>query len=441
VELRMSRKERERLRVMAVLAEGRLRQREAARLLRLSERQVRRIVCRYRAEGDGGLVHRGRGRPSNRRLSQQTRQRALGEVKRQYRDFGPTLAAEKLQELQGLVVSRETLRQWLMAEGLWQPRRPVRQVHLWRPRRASFGELVQMDTSEHAWLEGRGEAEPVLVSMIDDATGRQLKRFFPRDTTQANLEVLGLWLRHYGRPAAIYADGDSIFRVNGRDATEAEARAGLRPETQFGRALRELGIAYIAASSPQAKGRVERSFQTDQDRLVKELRLRGLSTIAQGNAYVDGEYVAMLNRRFTVAATSGVDAHQSLVGYDLGAILSVQARRTVANDYTVRHGGRRYQIERRSITGGLRGGRVVLEERLDGSLRLRFRERYLHFSEVEPVAPRPPAWSELGVAGASAPPPVAAATATRRPAPDHPWRKPFNRTLLSCGKPDISTLR
>jgi transposase len=437
----MSRKERERLRVLAVLVEGRLRQREAARRLRLSERQVRRMVCRYRAEGDAGLVHRGRGRPSNRRLPQGTRQRALEEVQRQYRDFGPTLAAEKLRERDGVRVSRETLRQWMMEAGLWQRRRPARQVHLWRQRRPSFGELVQMDTSEHAWLEGRGQGEPVLVSMIDDATGRQVKRFFPQDTTAANLEVLGLWLRRYGRPLAIYADGDSIFRVNQRPATEEEARAGLRPETQFGRALRQLGISSIGASSPQAKGRVERSFQTDQDRLVKELRLRGIATIEEANAYLEGEYLALVNRRFTVAAASGVDAHRPLGDYALGAILSVQTKRTVANDYTVRHGGRRYQIERRSISGGLRGGRVVVEERLDGSLRLRFRERYLRFCAVESVAPRPRPWSELGVAGACAPPPVAAAPATYRPPADHPWRKPCNRTLLSCGKPDISTLR
>ena len=299
----MSRKERERLRVMVVLEERRLRQREAAGRLGLSERQVRRILRRYRAEGDAGLVHRGRGRPSNRRLPQETRQRALEAVQEHYRDFGPTLAAEKLQEREGIRVSRETLRQWMIEEKLWQCRRPVhRRVHLWRPRRPAFGELVQMDTSEHAWLEGRGEGEPVLVSMIDDATGRQVKRFFPKDTTPANLEVLGLWLRRYGRPLAIYADGDSIFRVPSRAATAEEARQGLRPQTQFGRALRELGITFIGASSPQAKGRVERSFQTDQDRLVKELRLRDIATIAQANAYLEEEYLALLNRRFTVAA-------------------------------------------------------------------------------------------------------------------------------------------
>ncbi|MGB2975622.1 MAG: helix-turn-helix domain-containing protein, partial [Phycisphaerae bacterium] len=202
----MSRKERDRLKVMAALAQRRMRQKEASRLLRLSERQARRILARYRTEGDAGLVHRARGRPSNRRVPETLRRRVMGRVVRQYRDFGPTFAAEKLQERDGLRVSRETLRGWMVAEGLWTPRRPRREVHLWRPRRPSFGELVQMDTSEHAWFEGRGEAEPVLVKMIDDATSRTVLRFFPADTTEANLEVLGRWVRRHGRPLAIYAD-------------------------------------------------------------------------------------------------------------------------------------------------------------------------------------------------------------------------------------------
>jgi len=207
--------------------------------------------------------------------------------------------------------------------------------------------------------------------------------------------------------------------------------------------LRDLGIAYIPAGSPQAKGRVERSFQTDQDRLVKELRLRGISTLEGANAYLEAEYVPMLNRRFTVAAASTVDAHRPLNGHDLGAILSVQTVRTVAKDYTVRHGGRRYQIQRRSITGGLRGGRVIVEERLDGSLRLRFRGRYLRWHEVAAAAPNPPTRQRRRGAGASTPPPVAPAPAPRRPAADHPWRQPFQkkRTFLLCGKEDISTLR
>ena len=451
MELRMSGKERERLKVVGALKERRLKQVEAARRLRLCERQVRRLLRRYEAEGDGGLVHRARGRPSNRRLPEALRRRVLAQVTRAYRDFGPTLAAEKLQERDGLAVSRETLRQWMTAEGLWKPRRPAREVHLWRPRRSSFGELVQMDTSEHAWFEGRGVAEPVLVSMIDDATNRQVKRFFAGDTTEANLETLGRWLRRHGRPLALYADRDSIFRVN-REPTRQEALVGREAETQFGRALRELGIEYIPAGSPQAKGRVERSFQTDQDRLVKELRLRGISDIPSANAYLDSEYVPMLNRRFAVPAAATVDAHRPLNGHDLGAILSVQTVRTVASDYTVRHGGRRYQVERRSITGGLRGGKVIVEERLDRSLRLRFRGRYLRWHEVTAAGPNAASTRRRGRRGAAAPElrggspassPRRPAAEPWRPPADHPWRQPFlkKRTFLSCGKPDISTLR
>jgi transposase len=442
MELRMSGKERDRLKVMAALAQRRMRQKEASRLLRLSERQTRRILARYRAEGDAGLVHRARGRPSNRRLPEALRRRVMGRVVRQYRGFGPTLAAEKLQERDGLRVSRETLRGWMVAEGVWTPRRPRVEAHLWRPRRPCFGELVQMDTSEHAWFEGRGEAEPVLVSMIDDATGRQRKRFFASDTTEANLAMLGVWLRRQGRPGAIYADRDSIFRVN-RPPSAEQALAGREAETQFGRALRELGIVYIPAGSPQAKGRVERSFQTDQDRLVKELRLRGLSDVEAANAYLEAEYVPQINARFAVPAASTVDAHRPVRGYDLGALLSVQTVRTVANDYTVRHGGRRYQVERRSIRGGLRGEKVIVEERLDGSRRLRFRDRYLRFHEVAPAAPKPtPRPPQPGV-GASGPPPGPPAPTPYRPPEDHPWRRPFKkkRTFLLCGKEDISTLR
>lgn len=439
----MSRKERDRLKVLAALAEGRLRQRQAAGLLGLSVRQVRRVLRRYEAEGDAGLVHRARGRPSNRRLPQALRRRAVARVRRHYRDFGPTLASEKLAERDGLVVSRETLRGWMREADLWKRRRPARQVHLWRPRRPSFGELVQIDTSEHAWLEGRAPAEPVLVSMIDDATGRQIKRFFPSDTTEANLQVLELWLRRHGRPVALYADRGSIFTVN-RPATGREARAGREPETQFGRALRELGIGYIPASSPQAKGRVERSFRTDQDRLVKELRLRRIATIEAANVYLETEYLPMLNRRFTQRPASSLDAHRPRKGYDLGAILSVQTVRTVANDYTVRHGGRRYQIQRRSVTGGLRGGTVVVEQRLDGSMKIRFRRRYLRYHEIAPRPTRRAASAGGRGRRTDATPelpegsPVAS---PRRPAPDHPWRRPFNRTVLSGTKPDISTLR
>jgi hypothetical protein len=439
-ELRMSGKERDRLKVMAALAEGRLKQVEAGRLLRLSVRQVRRLLRRYEREGDAGLVHRSRGRLSNRRISKPVRRRAVGLMRRHYADFGPTLAAEKLSERDGIEVSRETLRGWMVEAGLWTVRRRRVRHHTWRQRRACLGELVQMDTSEHAWFEGRGEAEPVLVTMIDDATSRVRMRFYPSDTTAANLDLLGRYLRRHGRPLALYVDRNSIFHVN-RPPSGQEALAGREAETQFGRALRQLGIENIPASSPQAKGRVERAFGTEQDRLVKELRLRGLSDIEAANAYLDAEYIPWRNRRFSVRPARSVNAHRPIRGYDLKAILSVQETRTVTNDYTVRYHGQVLQIQRRGIRAGLRKAKVLVEQRPDGSVKLRWQGRYLRYHRVLP-RPKTTTTTTTGTRETTKRRrDVAASRPTNKPAPDHPWRKPFNRTLSSCTKPDISTLR
>jgi hypothetical protein len=443
----MSAKERDRLKVMAALAEGRLKQVDAARLIKLTVRQVRRLEERYARQGDAGLVHQSRGRPSNRRTATATREEVLARVRADYADFGPTLASEKLAQRDRLSVSRETLRQWMVKEGLWEVRQRGQHVHLWRPRRSCAGELVQMDTSEHDWFEGRGEIEPVLITVIDDATGKTVSRFYPGDTTLANLDVIGRYVRRYGRALNTYADRKSLFKAR-RPPTRAEALAGLEPESQVARALRELGMPYIAAGSPQAKGRVERSFETDQDRLVKELRLAGIQTIEAANRFLEETYLPERRRRFAVRAASSVDAHRSATGYDLAAILSIQTRRTVANDYTVRHEGRRYQIERQSIRGGLRGSKVLVEERIDGSMRLRWQGRYLRFHALPEAAPPVRASSVTSTrrrrrgAASYELPRDSSAAAPRRPAADHPWREPFRkRTVLLCGKPDVSTLR
>jgi transposase len=440
----MSRKERDRLKVMGPLSEGRLKPKAAARLLGLSTRQVRRIQRRYEAEGDGGLVHRSRGRRSNRRLAEKVRRKALARLRRCYRGFGPTLAAEKLAERDGVAVSHETVRQWMMAEGLWKGR-PRGEAHRqWRPRRECFGELVQIDASPRAWLEGRGEAEPVLLTLIDDATGRRMRRFYEADGTAPTMDLVGRWLRKYGRMRALYGDKAGHLHVN-RPTTAAEARSGREPETQVGRALRELEIAYIAAHSPQAKGRVERSHGLDQDRLIKEMRLRGISTVEEANRFLEAEYTPMCNRRFTVAPASAVDAHRPLAGYDLAAILSVQEERGVGNDYTVQYAGQKWQIERQSLGGGLRRSRVIVERRLDGSVKLRWRGRYLKAHRIEVQRPAGPT-TEAGsgrVASDSGlrPPPDATRREPWKPAPDHPWRKSGQRTLLLCRKADVSTLR
>ena len=372
--IEMNRRERDRLKVLDGVIQGERSQKEAARLLRLTTRQVGRLVRRIEGSGDQGLIHRLRGRPSNRRLPAELQQKVLAEYQRCYAGFGPTLASEKLAE-QGLRISHDTLRRWLMAAGLWQGRRKRDQHRQRRARRECFGELVQMDTSIHDWLEGRGEAM-VLIAMIDDATGRIEAGFYAGETLEGHFDLLGRWLRKNGRPLALYADRDSIFEPQSR------GRPDYSGQTQFGRALEELGIERITAYSPQAKGRVERFFGTAQDRWVKEMRLAGVTTRAQANALLRRKLLVEFNRRFTVAAARRRNAHRDLGGeHCLSAILSVQARRVVDNDYTVRFQNRCFQLHPPAWPG-LRRGKVIVEQRLDGSLAIRFGERYLRFHEI-----------------------------------------------------------
>ncbi len=292
----LSQRERDILKVLAPVLLGQRTQVEAARLLDITPRHVRRLLRRIQDGGDAAIIHGLRGRPSNRQTDAHLRRRVLQEYRDHFHDFGPTLAREKLAQ-RGLDVSLETLRRWLVEEGLWEPR-PRRDTHRRRrPRRECFGELIQMDTSLHDWLEGRGESM-VLVNMIDDATSRIESGFYAGETVEAHFDLLGRWLRRRGRPKALYTDRDSIFEYQSKGRGDPE---GL---TQFGRALQELGIELILARSPQAKGRVERFFQTAQDRWVKELRLAGVTTREQANALVRGRLMPEFNRRFTVPAVS-----------------------------------------------------------------------------------------------------------------------------------------
>jgi transposase len=453
MELRMSRKERDRLKVMDQLAQGRITQQQAAERLGMSARQVRRLQGRYAAEGDRGLVHTLRGRPSNRRIDPAVRERAIELLRVKYHDFGPTLASEHLAQDDGIAASRETVRGWMRQGGLWAAQRKGRPHRRRRPRRACFGELVQMDTSTHDWLEGRGEP-CVLITMIDDATGRKLMHFERADTTATNMGLILDWVARYGRPLALYTDWARHFK----QAPQRGQKSALKP-TQIERALHELEIRLIAAHSPQAKGRVERSHGTDQDRLVKKLRLAGVRTIEAANRFLQEVYLAQVAERFTVEA-AGADAHRSARGYDLEAILSVQEERSVANDYTVQVDGTAWQIERGEITGGLRRTKVLVERRLDGSMKLRWGDRYLKYHLVQTVckmgleeqAVAQPA-APAGVGGASLregslrspslhyAPPTPANTKPKRkhtPSPDHPWKK---GTFLFCRKKDIPTLR
>jgi len=343
----MSQRERDRLRVLGSVLEGQRTQVEAARLLRLTPRHVRRLLLRLQHDGDAALVHGLRGRPSNHRKDAKLRRRVLQLYRKDYPDFGPTFAAEKLRE-RGLDVSADTLRRWLVAEGLWQSKRRPQQHRSRRPRRDCFGELVQMDTSIPDWTEGRGE-DMVLLHMIDDATSHLLARFYPADTVLAHMDLLWRWLQAHGRPLALYTDRHSIFEPQDKGQALPDA------ETQFGRALRELGIELIRARSPQANGRVERSFGTAQDRLVKEMRLAKVKTIDQANALLDGGLLAKHNQRFSVAPRQAGDAHRVVgTAFNLAAILSLQQQRTVANDYTVRFENRLYQLDKPIYPGRTR---------------------------------------------------------------------------------------
>ena len=390
--LQMSQRERDRLQVLHEANERHITQKEAAAQMGVTERWVRKLLARMRKEGDRAVIHRLRGRRSNRKIPEGVRKKAVGLVRREYSDFGPTLASEYLAERHGARVSRETLRGWMIGAQLWKPRRAPagRGVHTWRPRRAQCGELVQWDSSEHDWLEGRGE-KLYLIAMIDDASSQAVARFVRHDSTPENLRLLGTYLQRWGRPQAFYTDKASLFKTT-RPQQREEQLQGAFAKTQIGRALEELGIEWIPAHSPQAKGRVERFFGTAQDRLVKGLRKAGVDTLAAAQQYLERVYLPLWNRRFTVAAAHPTDAHRPLgPQHDLSAILSQVESRVVAPDYTVQLHRRRYQIAREAVRAGLRGAQVRVEQRLDGSVALRFREQYLPVRECLVRPPQPTA--------------------------------------------------
>jgi hypothetical protein len=433
--IEMSQRERDRLRVLRDVEEGKCSQAKAAQLLKLSVRQMRRLQERWRKQGDGALVHRLRGKPSNRRCDAVLKKKVLHAFRKRYADFGPTFACEKLAQ-EGLAVAVNTLRGWLLDEGLWQRRRRREMHRRRRPRRRCFGELVQMDTSLHDWTEGRGEAM-VLLSMIDDATSRVLARFYPADTAEAHFDLLGRWLEKYGRPRALYTDRHGIFEAHKKGQADYEG------QTQFSRALAELDIDLIKAHSPQAKGRVERSFGTAQDRWVKELRLAKTKRLDQANAVLE-RLLPDHNRRFSVAAELPADGHRALGSqHNLAAILSIQEARIVANDYTVRFQNRLYQLDK-PIHPGERGGKVVIELRLDDTMAVRFGRRYLNYHEIttrpteqqakakasaKETPGMTPTNGRSGRTPAEPYPPddeeQANGKGPYRPAANHPWRRKF----------------
>lgn len=393
----MTQSERDRLATVKEAKKKLITQREAAERLGVSVRHVKRMIHDLKKRGDKAVIHGLRGKPSKRRIDKSIEGEAVKILSADvYKGFGPTLAAEYLNKKHGIKASKETVRQWMIRGKLWKGKRAkIKQIHTWRPRRSRYGDLVQWDTSTHDWLEGRGE-RMYLIAMIDDATSRLFARFVRSDSTEENMKLLWSYVETHGRPAAVYTDKASLFQnteKRKRDEPGVDKDPKEMPPTQIGRALGELGILWIGAHSPQAKGRVERNFQTAQDRLVKGMRVAGVTTIEQANRYLNEEYLAWWERELTVEPANPQDGHRPLeTGHDLASSLSHVETREVKSDHTIQVDAVFYRIEQESIVAGLRGADVRIEKRLDGTLAVRFRDQYLKITACEKRPPaKPPA--------------------------------------------------
>ena len=411
----MNRKERARMTVMGGVTEKKLTLMQAAELMAVGYRHSKRIWKRYQADGDAGLVHRLRGQPSARRKPPELRVQALAlYAEERYAGFGPTLMAEHLAKA-GLEVDHETLRRWRLAEGKHMVRRRKQQHRQWRERKPCFGAMVQLDGSHHDWFEGRG-LKCVLMVMVDDATNRMHCRFFAEETTRASYDVLEGWVRQHGLPSSLYVDRDSIYRCEGTPSI-AEQLAGKPPQTQFGRAMEQLGIKLILANSPQAKGRVERMNGTLQDRLVKEMRLAGINDMESANRFLDGKYLREFNRKFAHPAASPMDAHRA-VPRNLNEVLSWEEERVVQGDWTVACEGKRYQLDRQHEALSLVRRKVIVRTLRNGQVQLGYRGQRLKWRSLPVGAARkPPRVKPGGKAKAKR------GTVKRAPAAGHPWRR------------------
>jgi len=405
----MSRRELRRVEVLARVQAEELKLIDAASLMGVSYRQAKRIGKRYREEGAEGLKHRSAGRRSSRAKPEKFRRQVLGLVRRKYsgeegRRFGPTLAAEHLSAEDRLAIDAETLRRWMLAEGLWSRERKRQQHRQRRERKPHFGELVQMDGSFHDWLEGRGP-RGCLMDMVDDATGATLGRLGEEETIWAAVRTLRAWIERYGVPQAIYVDWKNLYK---RAPTSRELLRGEEPVTQFGRMCEKLGIRIIAASSAQAKGRVERNHGTHQDRLIKKMRRKNICTHELANQFLEREYLPEHNQRFMRPAAAPEDYHgKAPSSVELRKIFRLESERTVSNDGVVRYDSRFFQLQRSSRA--LAQAKVLVCEQQDGALAIEYRGQNLRWQEIAQAPVRPAV-------------PIAPRRPKYIPAPDHPWR-------------------
>lgn len=397
-------KELRRLHVIHKVLQGELRNSTAAELASLSERQIRRIVRRIEQEGDEGIRHKSRGRQSNRKIPLKVKDRIIGLYREKYQGFGPTLTAEKLFELDGIPVSKETVRTFLIESGDWQKGRKRRTHRQWRQRKEHRGDMVQVDGSHHDWFEGRGPW-CVLMAYIDDATGRVYGRFYEYEGTIPAMDSFKRYIRKYGLPMQLYLDKHTTYKSTAKPTIEEELQ-GIEPMSQFERAMKELAVDVIHAHSPQAKGRIERLFGTLQDRLVKEMRLRGVRSIEEANRFLQ-EYLPVYNRKFSVKTVSKEDMHRPVSkGIDLEQILCIRTERTVKNDNTISYESKLYQIEESILKR-----KVTVEERIDGKMLIVCQGKSLRYRQIT-ERPEVAKQSVIRKKRTSYALPV-----------DHPWRK------------------
>jgi transposase len=404
-------KELKRLYVIRKAIEGTLTQKDAAGLISLSERQIRRIVKRIRQEGDEGIRHRSRGKPSKRKLP--FKQKIIDLYRTHYPDFGPTLFTEKLKEREGITASRETVRIWLLEAGEWKKHRKHKAHRQWRERKDHYGEMLQMDGSHHDWFEGRGP-RCVLMAYIDDATGMVYARFYDYEGTIPAMDSFKRYITKYGLPMSVYLDKHTTYKswVRRDDFRETE------PMSQFGRALQELGVKKLHAHSPQAKGRIERLFKTLQDRVVKEMRLRGISTIDEANEFL-ASYLPVYNQQFSVTPKKQENLHRP-VTVDLDLVFCIKTERTLKNDHTIQYNGKLYQID-----GRVRAKTVIVEELIDGTTRIRHKGVQVVFHEIVERPAKPEKEHPYISKGKGHRPPL-----------NHSWRPPwFKRSTKQedCG--------
>lgn len=401
-------------------------QKDAAQSLGITDRQLRRLLVIYQADGTPGLAHKSRGKPSHNSLLPTTKAEAIALVKTKYPDFGPTLAAEKLEERDGITIGTETLRKLMIQQGIWQHKQRKATHRTRRERRACYGDMAQFDGCRHDWFEGRppGGAWATLLASRDDATNTVVAQFLPYEGTRPVMQFWWQYFAAFGKPFSIYLDRHSTYKVNSKNALDDDAMI-----TQFERAMNELGVKVIFANSPQAKGRIENLFGTLQDRLVKELRLEGVSDIATANTFLQETFLPAFNKRFCVTPRSDEDVHRLLTRTDnLPAILSVQSTRYVNEDFTIRFKNQWLQLTKVQPVLVLPGAQVLIEERLDDTIHIRLKGQYLRY---EKLPSKPAAVSTLPIALTSNPD-TDKQTISTKPSLNHPWRKfqllPYNVT-------------